>query len=499
MRTAASRRRSCHRLLVALLARAVRAAASAAIVWNKVYAGFSSPVEITHAHDGSQRLFVVQQAGTIRIVKNGVGAGDAVPRHRRRDRCDRASGEQGLLGLAFHPQYATNRQFYVNYTRTVRRRHGDRPLRGERRQPRRRRSGVRHDPAHHRAAGGQPQRRRPRVRSRRLSVHRHGRRRRRQRPRRNRQRQDTTTLLGKILRIDVDNGGAHPTRFRRAIRMRPASAGRSEIFAIGVRNPWRMSFDRVTGDFWIGDVGQGAVEEIDMLAAGTGAGANFGWRIMEGNAVHGPGAARSRATTPSLTPPIITYTHALGCSVTGGYRLSRRRGAGARSGSTSTATFAPAASGPRNATARGRGRPTRAWRDRDTRSARSARTRRASSTSPTMRPATSTVRGPPIRRCTRPAYRRRRDRVLPRGPRSLLHDVAFRGNRGAGCRPVQLAGRGRSESFKAWSTLARRDEPGVPVLHATRRRAIRISFRPVRRNAAMCRSGSRPSSWSRRR
>src|SRR6185369_16826631 len=95
--------------------------------------------------------------------------------------------------------------------------------------------------------------------------------------------------------------------------------GLPEIFAVGLRNPWRFSFDRTTGDFWIGDVGQGAVEEIDLLPAGTGAGANLGWRVVEGNQCTGLSGPVT-CTDPSLTAPVITYTHALGCSVTGGFR-----------------------------------------------------------------------------------------------------------------------------------------------------------------------------------
>jgi hypothetical protein len=93
--------------------------------------------------------------------------------------------------------------------------------------------------------------------------------------------------------------------------------GRPEIFASGLRNPWRFSFDRVTGDLYIGDVGQNAVEEIDFLAKGQGAGANFGWRVMEGNACTNPGVGPPCGAAV-FTPPVLTYDHSQGCSVTGG-------------------------------------------------------------------------------------------------------------------------------------------------------------------------------------
>jgi hypothetical protein len=130
--------------------------------------------------------------------------------------------------------------------------------------------------------------------------------------------QDKSTLLGKVLRIDVDNGGANPYAIPPG-NPYAMGGGRPEIFIIGMRNPWRISFDRSNGDLWTGDVGQGAVEEIDMLPAGTGAGANFGWRIMEGTSCTGLATPPVPCNDPSLTLPVLSYTHSLGCSVTGGY------------------------------------------------------------------------------------------------------------------------------------------------------------------------------------
>jgi glucose/arabinose dehydrogenase len=117
--------------------------------------------------------------------------------------------------------------------------------------------------------------------------------------------QNTSALLGKILRIDVN--GSEPYSI-------PAdNPFGNEVWAYGLRNPWRISFDRSTGDLWIGDVGQGDWEEIDYLPVGAQSGANFGWSIMEGN--HGyDGEAQ-----PGLLLPVTEYSHDNGCSVTGGY------------------------------------------------------------------------------------------------------------------------------------------------------------------------------------
>jgi len=320
MRDAAPRRRSFP-LALALLAALCAPAASAAIVWNKVYSGFASPVEITHAHDGSQRIFVVQQSGKVRIIKGGsvlatpfIDLGptglDAIV----------ASNEQGLLGIAFHPQYATNRQFYVNYTRksdgaTVIARYLASAGNADVADPA---SGailltIPQPEANHNGGavkfgpdgflyigmgdggGGNDQH----------GAIGNG--------------QDKSTLLGKILRIDVDNGGTNPYAIPPGNPFASGVGGRREIFAIGVRNPWRISFDRATGDFWFGDVGQGAVEEVDTLPAGTGAGTNFGWRIMEGSSCTGLASPPIPCNDASLQLPIVEYTHALGCSVTGGY------------------------------------------------------------------------------------------------------------------------------------------------------------------------------------
>jgi glucose/arabinose dehydrogenase len=283
----------------------------AAVYWTRVVGGLNSPIEVTHAGDGSNRMFVVQQGGKILIVKAGVVQPTAF---LDISGLISAGGERGLLGLAFHPQYATNRQFYVDYTRAS---DGATVI------------------ARYTANAGNPDVADAASATILLTI---------AQPFANHnggalkfgpdgylyigmgdggdandpagRAQDKTTLLGKILRIDVNSGSPYaipPTNpFPTGV------GGRAEIFAIGMRNPWRFSFDRATGDFWIGDVGQNAVEEVDRLAAGSGAGANFGWRMMEGNqctGLTGPVACNA----PSLTAPVIAYSHSVGCSVTGGF------------------------------------------------------------------------------------------------------------------------------------------------------------------------------------
>ena len=131
--------------------------------------------------------------------------------------------------------------------------------------------------------------------------------------------QDLGTLLGKILRIDVD--GRDPGLAYAIPSSNPfvgRTGARPEIWLYGVRNPWRFSFDAKTGDLWVGDVGQSAWEEVDRLtaASGGGAGADLGWRLMEGRACYDPATGCER---PGLVMPVAVYGHDAGCAVTGGY------------------------------------------------------------------------------------------------------------------------------------------------------------------------------------
>ncbi|HRE76318.1 MAG TPA: PQQ-dependent sugar dehydrogenase [Flavobacterium sp.] len=270
--------------------------------------GFSSPVAIVNA--GDERLFVVQRGGLIRIV-NANGTINTTP-FLSLSSIITAGGERGLLGLAFHPDYATNGRFYVNYTRS-----GDgatviakytvsesdpnvaNPASAEIlltiAQPFSNHNGgsLNFGPDGYLyigmgdgGSGGDP----------------------------NNYGQNLNSLLGKMLRIDVDGetGYAIP-----ADNPYVGIAGEDEIWAVGVRNPWKFSFDRLTGDLWIADVGQNAIEEINK-AASTEAGLNYGWRCYEGNSAYNTSGC---GASSNYTFPIAQYTHAStgGCSLTGGY------------------------------------------------------------------------------------------------------------------------------------------------------------------------------------
>lgn len=266
--------------------------------WRPIIAGgLTRPVDLQSAFDGSGRLFIIEKYGAIRIFENGQLLDQ--PFINIDDRVDDGSNEMGLLGLAFHPNYEQNGYFYVNYTGEG----------GATRISRFTASGNTADPNSEQVmlvieqpfpnhnggavafgpdgylylglgdggAAGDPQK--------------HG--------------QNTSTLLGAILRIDVNNGDPYAI---------PAdNPFGNEIWAYGLRNPWRMSFDSLTGDLWIGDVGQGNWEEIDFLPAGSPGGANFGWSIMEGSYGY------DGEPQPDLLLPAAEYNHDFGCSVTGGY------------------------------------------------------------------------------------------------------------------------------------------------------------------------------------
>jgi hypothetical protein len=274
-----------------------------------VVSGLSSPVFVASPPGDLERLFIVEQGGTIRLLLNGTLLGTPFLNITSKVRF---SGEQGLLSIAFDPDYATNGRFYVNYTN----------LGGDTVVARYERSGsnenvanatsetilkqIDQDFANHN--GGQLQfgpdgrlyvgmgdggsGNDPLNRA-----------------------QDTSTLLGKMLRLDTNNP---PTYVPADNPFVGGGLPLDEIWAMGLRNPWRFSFDRLTGDLYIGDVGQNAREEIDFNAAGTGAGGNYGWRCMEGTAC--TGLSGCTCDSPTLTPPILEYSHADGaCSVTGGY------------------------------------------------------------------------------------------------------------------------------------------------------------------------------------
>ncbi len=268
-----------------------------------INSGLAAPLFVTTANDGSGRLFIVEQAGRIRTW-----AGGSLRQRPFLDLAARvlAGGERGLLGLVFHPQFAANRRFFVNYTRrpdgaTIvsefrASEDGSVALPGERRllivpQPFANHNGgmLAFGPGGALFIGlgdggsaGDPLNRA----------------------------QNRNSLLGKILRIDVNRSQPYAI---------PASnpfargGGRPEIFAMGFRNPWRFSFDRLTGQLYVGDVGQSSVEEIDIVSRGF----NYGWPLMEGDRCFEPALA---CDVHDLKQPVASYAQTGGrCSITGGY------------------------------------------------------------------------------------------------------------------------------------------------------------------------------------
>ncbi len=276
--------------------------------------GFDQPLYATGAGDGSGRLFVVEKPGYVSIVRNG----KREPQRYLDIRSKVASkaSERGLLSIAFHPDYTTNGQFFVNYTN----------LQGH--------TVI----AQYRVSPSNPDLADPDSEEIILTI---------EQPASNHNgglvkfgldgylyigmgdggaagdpwdnAQNRTVLLGKLLRIDVDSD-ADSTKpytlpldnpFINQPNMRP------EIWAWGMRNPWRFSFDRGTGDLYIGDVGQNTYEEVHYQPANSSGGENYGWNVMEGTVCYPEGSA---CDSSGLTMPIAVYEHAQGdCSITGGY------------------------------------------------------------------------------------------------------------------------------------------------------------------------------------
>ena len=275
----------------------------------RVASGLSEPIDLQAAAGDRTRLFVVEQGGRIRVIRNG-----AVLPAPFLDISGRVSngGEQGLLGLAFHPRYDTNGRFFVNYTDRA----GDTHIAEFRATP----GSDQADPASERlllfvdqpfdnhnggglafgpdgllyialgdgGSGGDPFR----------------------------NAQNLGSLLGKILRIDVDTGS--PYGVPASNPFVTTSGARPEIWAYGLRNPFRFSFDRGTGDMYIGDVGQSRREEVDVGLASRRGGENYGWNITEGTLCFSPG---SGCNTAGLTPPVVEYATGGGgtCAVAGGF------------------------------------------------------------------------------------------------------------------------------------------------------------------------------------
>lgn len=272
-----------------------------AYTWRRIASGLQQPTDITGARDGSNRLFVLEQPGRIRVIRN-----DALQPQPFLDltaRVGSQASEQGLLGLAFHPNFAQNGFFFVYYTD----RSGDVWISrfqasGESGDPRseKRLLQVKQPYANHNGGalrfgpdgflyiglgdgGSQGD------------------------PFDNAQ--SGISLLGKILRLNVDSGDPYALPADNPFLHTSGIA--PEIWALGLRNPWKIAFDP-RGQLWIADVGQNAREEINRVPGGAPGGFNFGWNEMEGTRPY------EGSNRPEFTPPIAEYTHALGCSVTGG-------------------------------------------------------------------------------------------------------------------------------------------------------------------------------------
>lgn len=273
---------------------------------------FNRPVDLQHAGDESDRLFVVEQRGVITVFQNDIETRDKNVFLNIEQRVKDSGNEEGLLGLAFHPDFKSNGYFYVNYTasgpnRTIISRFEVSPTNPNQANPESELilleipqpysnhnggqiafgpDGFLYIAVGDGGSGGDP--------------HGHG--------------QNRQTLLGTILRIDVDQKQGY---LNYAIPSDNPFAGnsqgfREEIYAYGLRNPWRFSFDPATNQLWTGDVGQNAYEEVDIIEKGG----NYGWNIMEGTHCFRPS---SGCPTEELKLPVWEYGRSEGTSITGGF------------------------------------------------------------------------------------------------------------------------------------------------------------------------------------
>jgi glucose/arabinose dehydrogenase len=288
---------------------------SASITLTPIATGLADPVFITSARDGTPRTFIVEKGGRILVRRSGTILATPL---LNLSASVATGNEQGLLGLAFHPSFKTNRRFYVDYTTTA----GDtvvREYRTSAANPDRVEAGsgrtilkIAQPYDNHNGGmiafgadgylyigmgdGG--------------SANDPGNR-----------AQSLSSLLGKILRIDVN--GTTATKAYRVPASNPwvGRTGLDEIWQRGLRNPWRWSFDRSTHAMWIGDVGQASWEEVDRAtstSSGAGRGVNWGWRVMEGRRCHIPSTG---CATSGKRLPLAVYSHSTNgrCAITGGY------------------------------------------------------------------------------------------------------------------------------------------------------------------------------------
>jgi glucose/arabinose dehydrogenase len=315
-----SRHRRLAGILASLVALALLSSLSASVVRgaNTISlqlraSGLQSLTQVTNAGDGSGRLFLVERRGTVRVYSNGsLRPGFFL---NLTSVVNDNAGERGLLGLAFHPRFEDNRRLYVYYTQSdgdiivarLRANASGTAVSASTRQNILRIDHSRYT-NHNGGAmafgpdgylyigtgdgggAGDPGNRAQNLKS----------------------------FLGKILRIDVS--GRTPARPYKIPASNPyvGKTGYDQIWLRGVRNPWRFSFDSATGDLWVGDVGQDRWEEVDRspAAGGGGRGKNYGWRVMEGKACYRPSSGCSKV---GKKLPLAVYSHAQGCSITGGY------------------------------------------------------------------------------------------------------------------------------------------------------------------------------------
>ena len=266
-------------------------ASSGLAAFTPYASGFDSPVYVTSAPGDPTTLYVVEQPGVIKIVRNGAAVGTFLDIRSR----IKSGGEQGLLSVAFHPQYATNHRFYVDYTDTS----GDTRV------------------VEFKSANGVGN---PASARQLLFVN---------QPYDNHNGGQLEFDTKGYLYVGMGDGGSGgdpenraqnlKSRLGKLLRINPTRTGSAwQIVGYGLRNPWRFSFDRKTGNLWIGDVGQNAWEEVDYRnAARVGRLANYGWSRFEGKSVfdsHKPYVRNGDAISP-----VLVYSHSAGCSITGGY------------------------------------------------------------------------------------------------------------------------------------------------------------------------------------